>query len=67
MKTPEGDNAYQEAFQKIGKLAIKIKDLFPNFKANNDVRIFKWDYFEKPSLFIAALLRSLQDSFEDSM
>lgn len=67
MKTPEGYNAYQEAFQKIRKLCPKIKDLFPNFLPNNDVSIFKWDYFEKPSLFIAALLRSLQDSFEDSV
>ena len=67
MKTLEGDNAYQEAFQKIGKLCSKIKDIFPNFKANDDVRIFKWDYFEKPSLFISALLRSVEDSFEDSV
>lgn len=62
MKTKEGNDAYKDAFLKISSLAMKIRNILPNFRPRKEAEMFEWDYFKNPKPFISALVESVKES-----
>ena len=62
MKTKEGYDAYKDAYLKISSLAMKIRNILPNFRPKKEADTFELDYFKNPKPFISALVESVKES-----